>query len=58
MPDDPQFDKKDFENVIGNHFLREQLGVSHAGWLDSSHDERALECPRWELRATAGLSRR
>lgn len=29
---------------VAAEFSGRQLGVSPAGWLDSSHDERALEC--------------
>ena len=30
--------------------------MSHAGWLDASHDERAFECRRWEAACLAKAS--
>jgi hypothetical protein len=37
-------------------FRENNSGVSHAGWSDSFHDERALECRRWELACLAKAS--
>jgi hypothetical protein len=37
-------------------FCENNSGVSHAGWRDSSHDDRARECRRCEAACLANAS--